>query len=39
MHYTISNQTASRPERLDQLLLVIRGKGSISKSQVIYIIN
>lgn len=39
MHYTICNQTIPRPERLDQLLLVIRGKSGISKSQFIYIIS
>ena len=34
MNYTIYNQATSRLERSDLLLLVIRNKSSIGKSQV-----
>ena len=35
MRHTIYNQAIPRPERSDQLLFIVRGKGGISKSQVI----
>ncbi len=34
MHHTMFNQVTPRPERSDQLLLVIRGEGGVGKSQV-----
>ncbi len=39
MYYTMCNQVTPRPECSDQLLLIIRGEGSISKSQVIKAIS
>ena len=39
MHYIMYNQVISRPECSDQLLLVIRNKSNIDKSQVIKAIS
>ena len=39
MRHTICNQVTLRPKCLDQLLLIIRGKSSIDKSQVIKAIS
>ncbi len=39
MRHIIYNQVTSRPERSDQLLLVIRGESGVSKSQVIKAIS
>lgn len=39
MHHTICNQVIPIPERSDQLLLIIKSKGNISKSQVIKAIS
>lgn len=39
IYYTMCNQVTLRPDYLDQLLLVIRDKSSIDKSQVIKIIR
>ncbi len=39
MRHTMCNQVTPRPERLDKLLLVIRGKGSVGKSHVIKAIS
>ena len=39
IHYTIYNQITFRSEHLNQLLLIIRDKSGISKSQVIKAIN
>ncbi len=39
MRHTIYNQVTPRPERSDLLLLVIRGKGNVGKSQVIKAIS
>ena len=35
MRHTMYNQATPRPERSDQLLLVVRGEGGVGKSQVI----
>lgn len=39
MRYIIYNQVISRLKQSDQLLLIIRGKDGVSKSQVIKVIN
>lgn len=39
MRHTMSNQVIRRPEQSDELLLVVRGKSDIGKSQVIKAIN
>lgn len=39
MHYTLYNQIIYRPECSNQLLLGIKGKGNIGKSQVIKAIS
>ena len=39
MRHTMYNQVTSKPKRLDQLLLVIKGKGGVDKSQVIKAIS
>ncbi len=39
MRHTLFNQVTPRPKRSDQLLLVIRGEGSVGKSQVIKAIS
>ncbi len=39
MHHTMCNQVTPRRKRLDQLLLVIRGKGNVGKNKVIKAIS
>lgn len=39
IYHTIYNQTTSKLEQLDQLLLIVRGKGGVGKIQVIKAIH
>lgn len=39
MRHTMYSQVIPRPERSDQLLLIVRREGGVGKSQVIKIIN